>query len=508
MNDTLEARYNDVLYTGYAQFYTHPGRLAMLARLFGMSPAPPERCRVLDIGCGDGVNLMSIAQSLPNSTCVGIDLSERTIKLGRAIAEEVGLTNVTLAKIDIMDITPEFGTFDYIIAHGVYSWIPDAVRDRLLDVCRQNLAPQGVAYISYNTYPGWHMEAMVRGMMLYGGGETESTEEQIARARATVEFVASGSNGSDAYRLMLADELKHITDKEDHILWHDDLAAINQPFYLHQFVDHVSRNGLQYLADADLHDLLEPELSEDAAETLDRLAGDRIDREQYLDFLNARRFRRSLICHGQIELNAEPDIAQLDSMFVESPAQLLDDGEDSSDMIEAQFQMPWGTTFTTDNDISTALFRYLGEQWPRWVPFTELLDEVSRRLPIGDDNEEVDPGMVHGILFWACLANLARLHAFEPSLTSAAGTEPVASPLARYQARHNMAITNLRHETLETGETFARQLLPLLDGTRDHREILDELKQHIERGNATITNFDEFIEHELQGLANDGLLMA
>jgi cyclopropane fatty-acyl-phospholipid synthase-like methyltransferase len=154
MNDTLEARYNQVLYTGYAQSDTHPGRLATLARLFGMSPAPPEGCRVLDIGCGDGINLISIAQSLPNSSCVGIDLSERTIALGCAIVTEVGLTNVTLMKMDIMDITPEFGAFDYIIAHGLYSWIPDGVRDRLLAVCRQNLAPQGVAYISYNTYPG------------------------------------------------------------------------------------------------------------------------------------------------------------------------------------------------------------------------------------------------------------------------------------------------------------------------------------------------------------------
>jgi methyltransferase-like protein len=351
------------------------------------------------------------------------------------------------------------------------------------------------------------MEEMARGMMLYGGTTTGSTDEQIARARGIVGFVADASNGSDTYRSILTDELKHITEKEDHILWHDDLAAINQPFYLHQFVAHVSRNGLQYLADADMHDLQEPDLSEEAAETLERLAVDRIAREQYLDFLNARRFRRSLICHDHIELNDEPDIAQLDSMLVESPAQLLDGDENGGDVIEAEFQMPWGTTFSTDTDISTALFRYLGEQWPRWVPFSELLDEISR-LPINGESEESDPGMLHGILFWACLANLARLHAFEPSFASTAGTKPVASPLARYQARHDMAITNLRHETLDIGETFARQLLPLLDGRRSHSDLANELKRSIERVDPTITDFDEFIKGELCALANDGLLMA
>ena len=86
---------------------------------------------------------------------------------GQAAIAAVGCQNITLKQLDIMDVTPELGQFDYILVHGIFSWVPVPVRDKILQICQQNLAPNGIAYISYNTYPGWHMLGNIRGMMLY-----------------------------------------------------------------------------------------------------------------------------------------------------------------------------------------------------------------------------------------------------------------------------------------------------------------------------------------------------
>jgi len=75
---------------------THPDRLATMARLLGRSPAPLERCRVLEIGCAAGGNLLPMAYSLPHADFVGIDYSARQIEDGRARVAELGFYNVQL----------------------------------------------------------------------------------------------------------------------------------------------------------------------------------------------------------------------------------------------------------------------------------------------------------------------------------------------------------------------------------------------------------------------------
>ena len=86
---------------------------------------------------------------------------------------QLGLTNVTLRHASITDVDESYGKFDYIIAHGVFSWIPTEVREKLLDICAKNMAPGGVAYVSYNTYPGWYLRGAAHDLMKFhteGGG--------------------------------------------------------------------------------------------------------------------------------------------------------------------------------------------------------------------------------------------------------------------------------------------------------------------------------------------------
>jgi trans-aconitate methyltransferase len=192
-----KSSYDEVPYESHPFSQTHPDRLATLGRLFGMAPAPVERCRALELGCASGGNLIPMACQLPGSEFVGVDNSRREVEMGRGIIAALGLTNVRIEPASILDVDDSWGRFDYIIAHGVYSWVPDHVQDKMLAICAANLPPQGIAYVSYNTYPGWHMREMIRHMMLYHVAQFPDAQQRLQQARALVDFLARSTPTQD-----------------------------------------------------------------------------------------------------------------------------------------------------------------------------------------------------------------------------------------------------------------------------------------------------------------------
>src|SRR4051812_10540274 len=82
-----------------------------------------------------------------------------------------------------------FGQFDFVIAHGVYSWVPPDVQDAILSAFRTLMAPTGVAYASYNVYPGWKAKETMRDAMLLASGASTSPGEKVAEARRMVDFL-------------------------------------------------------------------------------------------------------------------------------------------------------------------------------------------------------------------------------------------------------------------------------------------------------------------------------
>src|SRR2546425_4756799 len=102
--------------TFYAQ--THPDRLATIGTLLGMNPAPVESCRVLEMGCGAGGNLIPMAFDLAGSSFIGIDLAGSAIAQGRELIAALGLKNISLQQLDVMAFPSELGQFDYIVVHG------------------------------------------------------------------------------------------------------------------------------------------------------------------------------------------------------------------------------------------------------------------------------------------------------------------------------------------------------------------------------------------------------
>ena len=249
MSQPVPTAYDSVIYPGYAYDQTHPDHLATYARLCGLNPAPVESCRVLEVGCGDAANLLPMAETLPESTFHGFDLASSSIERGRAVARELGLTNVTLEHLDITEAPARMGEFDYVIAHGFYSWVPQAARDQLMAICRSSLAPQGIAFISYNAFPGGYIRRMVREMMLFHVDRAPDPETKTTQARALLGFLSSLTVGDNEYQLVLKKELERVLQYKAAHLYHDDLAPIFDCFYVHEFVAHAAAYDLQFLAD-------------------------------------------------------------------------------------------------------------------------------------------------------------------------------------------------------------------------------------------------------------------
>src|SRR5262249_28014386 len=159
--------------------------------LRGMQPRDAGAARVLEVECGNGENLLAIAERYPGSTYLGIDSRARHVAMARQAARELGLANVEFRQADLRELGGEGGTFDYIIARGVYSAVPSEIGQALLGWCRAHLAPQGLAYVSYKTYPGWHLHDMFRAMMRYDAREATGTGQRTAAARALLEFLGT-----------------------------------------------------------------------------------------------------------------------------------------------------------------------------------------------------------------------------------------------------------------------------------------------------------------------------
>jgi hypothetical protein len=404
---------------------------------------------VLELGCGDAANLAPMADALPEASFVGVDSSAAAIARGRELAQAAGLTNLELVHASIEEFGG--GAFDYVIAHGVYSWVPPATRDRLLALCARG----GIAYVSYNALPGGWARQALRQLLRFHVAELEDPHERIAQARALLRFLLEGWPPEQELRR----HAERLLERSDASLLHDDLAPINDPVTFAEFAAHAGRFGLQYLAEADFFEMQTPP----GAEAL-REAGDDVRREQYLDFLKGRSFRQTLLCADSERVDRTPRPGVLQRLAVSCPAVRSGDA----------FEGPAGSTLRTDDPAVIAALERLAEAWPAAIWAREL-------------------GPVEDALLRGYAANFLELHACPPRVASRPGERPRVSALARVQAQRGELVTNLRHRAVRLEDELGRRLVTLLDGTRDREALAAELQT-------------EGLEPSLEGLARLALL--
>jgi methyltransferase-like protein len=444
--------FDAVPYPGYPFAQTHPDRLAAIATLFGMKPAPVGRCRVLELACGDGGNLIPMALTLPESWFAGIDLAAGAIAQGTETIAALGLRNIELRAGDVTTVDAGWGEFDYIVTHGLYSWAPPAVRDAVLRISSENLAANGVAYVSYNALPGARMRQMLREMMLFHAGEIEDPMERAQQARALLDLVAQGQVKPDVFSDMVRSEIERMTDRELWALVHDELGDVYEPVYFHQFVEHAEQNGLQYLADANFYNLQDAAISPDAQAVLDEIAeDDRVLREQYADFIRCRRFHHTLLCRAGVELEFPVRASRVEGMFAVTAARAVSEDE---------FAGPWGAGMKTEHPAAKRIMFALIDAAPQALSF----DELARRAEGGREQ-------TGQILLAMTVAGLTDLRTMRLPLTAKASERPVASPLARWQASRGLEVTSLSHATVRLEGDSDIRVLDALDGSRRREEF-------------------------------------
>jgi len=473
--------YDELPYTCNPMSYAHPERLATVATLFGMTPPSVEKCRVLELGCCDASHLIPIAYALPNAECWGVDSSASKIESGQTLVDALGLKNVTLRHLDILEVDESFGQFDYIIAHGIYSWVSQAVQDKILSICKQHLAQNGVAYVSYSTKPGWNMRETFRDMMRY---HTESITDNATRTeqlKALTKFMVNTTDQSqDTYNRFVNEEIKDFIQLPSSFVSQTFLDEDNKPLYFHQFIEKSREQGLEYLGDAFPHTMFINNFPKKVTEALQMFKSDLIRQEQMMDFIRNRAFRHTLLCHDSTQLSRTlpPDLMQ--RFYTASSLQPV---VESANEPTQKFENARGTV-SSDKPMIQAALRYLGQQWPRAVGFAEVIQQAQKETDKGPDAKEE---AAIADTFLKCYSmGLLELHSHSPQFVTTISQYPKASPLTQWQAQRGSKITNCRCQWFNVDNVLFLQLLPSLDGTRDRTTLVNLVSEWLKEGKMTI----------------------
>ncbi|MSO64776.1 MAG: methyltransferase domain-containing protein [Alphaproteobacteria bacterium] len=481
---------------------TDPNRLAALATLFGLEPRRVADTRVLELGCGTGDNIAAIAAALPDAECLGIELSANRIEFGRRRAEAAGLANLRLTVGDLRRLDPAPGRFDYLIAHGVLSWILVAAHGEFFAACKRHLVPTGIACVSYNTFPGWHLRAIVRDLMLAAGGEEQDPRRRVERARAALDRLADALKDTDtSYGAFVQEQRTNVRQLADHHLAHDLLEADNEPLYFRDFVTRASQAGLRYVAEAALDWMVADNYPQPVTTVL-RTEPDLIRREQLLDFLINRTFRESLLCHGDRSVAAAPLPHRMVGLHfagsLRSELSILDPHQGGS----ALFLSAGGIRISIEGAVNQMAILHLIERYPEPLMMTDLIDAARRRL--GRDIADTEIVDLTRTLYAAYSRGLIDLLSAPSRLVVEPGAKPHASDWARVQFRDDSVVATLLFDNVNVDDDACRTLLPLLDGTRDRGALTAEL-QRLSRPHEPAA---EIVDAALARLGRVGLMVA
>ncbi len=476
--DTL-ASYDDLPYDSVPITDTHPDGLRAIARLFGVAGKPAHACRVLELGCAGGGNLIPMAFYLPGSEFVGIDLARHHIEEASGLIDELQLGNVRVLHRSVTDDLSDLGEFDYIIAHGLFSWVPRPVQDRVLALCARQLSANGIAYISYNTLPGWRARAGLRDMLLAFCDKTARASVRLSQAHALFDLLAP------ALRLQPTPEAQGLLAEIDYLrkapasyLYHEYLEETNEPLWFAEFMARAQAAGLDYLADAVLSTMLPATLGEETARELSGLA-DRLRVEQLMDYARLRKFRRTLLVRRGVAVNSAPDLAAFTGLAFHVDLASDEELDFASDTPQA-FRLSTGGECRIAHPLAKAAAMSLAMRYPDGAGWYQLLAAAS--AVVAEHGDERFIGEVAQFQTeWFSLAayQSVRLSAEARGFAVEVPDRPQAHALARAQARRGKVVASVRHAAVELDE-FGARLVQQMDGRRDLDGLTDWLLQALQ----------------------------
>ncbi len=434
--------YDDVPYAGYPHSASHPDQISTVAFLHGLDPPSPLSCRMLELGCGSGETLIGIAYAVPDARLVGIDLAATAIARAQRTAQALELHNVEFHVADLRDLLGgSLGEFDYVAAHGLYTWVDQATRDALLAVCGEHLAPDGLAYVSYNTHPGGHFRRTLRELALWHAGDETDPARVAERARELFVQLGELRSDEDAWGALIATELPQLAKASTDFLVHDLLSEDWSPVWFSEFVGAAAEHGLQYVGEASFHRVSGP-WEPKVEEGLRRLSrSDRVAYEQIVDFLVWRRFRDSLLCRSGRSVAHTIDRALVPRLLFRPSGPLSGFSGERDPVLEA-----------------------LASLSPPPVAFEPLRPHT-----------DCEPDELAQALFDGARRGRVTMHLAPPRIGGADAERPRVSALARLQAIDQKYCTTLLGGVVQPQGPVVRALLQFADGSRDREQLRADL---------------------------------
>ena len=472
--------YNLLPYPSMPFAYTQPAHLAALTALFGVEAPAADRARVLELGCASGGNIIPLAARFPNASFLGIDLSQRQIDDGSRRIAALGISNVEVRQGDLAKIKSFGEQFDYVICHGVFSWVPKAVQHAIFRICSENLAANGVAAISYNVLPGWHLRSIVRDICLHHAEKELPPRQRVNKARWALEQIAKSASATEPYGLLMRNEAKRIAKLPSSYILGEFLAAENTPCYFHEFIDWAGQYGLSYLCEGDLASSIPESLFPEAEHRIKLLAGpSRLAMEQYIDFFSGRPFRRSILTKVELSTteNRIPNPELLRTFHFASQIRL---DPDESKAHVSVYRDNRGRAITTEDPAVRYALAQLAEHYPAPLTLKQLTAPAASMA-----QSNVTSGAearVCKALFRLIAASQATVSSRPLEVGSAATERPRAWALARIEAAAGQPwVTTLHHTAIPLHIVLA-YLLVHLDGNHDRQMLRAKLVEALRRG--------------------------
>jgi methyltransferase-like protein len=410
------------------------------------------------------------------------------IEDGQQLVDALRLTNVELRHADMMQVDASWGEFDFVLCHGVYSWVPPQMQEKILSIAGQQLTPDGIAYVSYNAFPGWHMRGIVREMMRFHALRFSNPYQQISEARRVLDLVSKHASGAKdaAYNQLIKQEADLLAKCDDSYIFHEHLEAYCEPLYFHEFIGRAREHGLDYLGEPCLGTMAPTNFGTEAHKALKSLARDAIELEQFMDFFSNRTFRKTLLHRAGRKPNYELQPSLVWPMYVSGSGRVKEPPVDYAKGVQTTFLSRTGNPVTTPLPLLKAAIVELTEHWPAAISFEELLTGSCRRLGVEiTDHERTQLG--RAILLVLTSSDMIEVFVEPSKFSLTPGEKPLASALAREQAKSGPLITTCRHEVARLAPAEQR-VIQALDGTNNVTDVAritktskDLIRQQIEQ---------------------------
>ncbi|MDV7339808.1 class I SAM-dependent methyltransferase [Terasakiella sp. A23] len=497
--------YDLATYPGYPYPQTTPAQVGALAFLHGLNPCPVESAKVLEIGCATGGNLLGLAARFDKSSFVGVDLSSVQIETARKHAEAMSLRNIDFMAQSILDADFHGQKFDYIIAHGLYSWVDKTLQPQILEACASLLEPDGLVFMSYNTLPGWSSTQIIRNMMMYAGQMIENPEERISKAKAYLQFI-QGSIPSDQphYKALVEGEINAVMGKEENFLLHDHMEEHNNPCYFHEFETSVRNAGLAYFHDMDYPDInlsLQDPLVAQKAQAI----SDRCEKQQYLDFVSNRKFRSSVLTLKDQQFSEEMILERCQNVQFILNCKITGDFQHvDTDAIELIGTKRFNVQGKLQGQIICACLIEMSRALPKRLLRQEIITAVKKRLSMYDEEQiaaEFDKYILAFLNSGILSPTLDHMQ-----LGNLSTTRPKAFDLARYMAKFVDIVPNIHHEVVKL-TVLQKILLAHLDGQQEKAALAKIVKKECEEKKISgMDNLERMLDLELDFFRINGLL--